>query len=109
MPTHQRRLPSSYTYTYRPFTTHSPISLQRAAANLQPKLDSLHADSLSRLYTLRTFQEQLGSECLANVSLSQRDCALVATYLSKKGACGFDGEVRRNSRLSKEVPQNTRI
>ena len=68
-------------------------TLQRAASQLTPKLDDLHADALSRLYTLKTFRDRLGPLCLPNVTLSERDCRVLATYLSRKGVCGFDGEV----------------
>lgn len=68
-------------------------TLQRAASQLTPKLDDLHADALSRLYTLKTFRDRLGPLCLPNVTLSERDCRVLATYLSRKGLCGFDGEV----------------
>lgn len=57
-------------------------------------MDDLHVDALSRLYTLKTFKERLGPLCLPHVTLSERDCAVLATYLSRKGWCGFDGEVR---------------
>ncbi|GAA5992535.1 hypothetical protein JCM10908_000868 [Rhodotorula pacifica] len=66
---------------------------QRGASNLTPKMDDLHADALSRLYTLKSFQERLGALCLPNVTLSERDCAVLAIYLSRTGVCGFDGEV----------------
>lgn len=68
-------------------------TLQRAASQLTPKLDNLHADALSRLYTLKLFRDRLGPLCLPNVTLSERDCEVLATYLSRKGLCGFDGEV----------------
>ncbi|KAG0659518.1 hypothetical protein C6P46_005155 [Rhodotorula mucilaginosa] len=70
-----------------------PDLVERAASQLTPKLDNLHADALSRLYTLKTFRERLGPLCLPNVTLSERDCRVLATYLSRKGLCGFDGEV----------------
>ncbi|GAA5862913.1 hypothetical protein JCM3774_006685 [Rhodotorula dairenensis] len=70
-----------------------PDLVERAASNLTPKLEDLHADALSRLYTLKTFRDRLGPLCLPNVTLSEQDCVVLATYLSRKGLCGFDGEV----------------
>jgi charged multivesicular body protein 7 len=67
---------------------------QKAAAALSAQLPDLHADTLSRLYTLKTFREKLGSLCLDGVKLSERDCKVLATYLAAKGECAFDGEVR---------------
>jgi charged multivesicular body protein 7 len=67
---------------------------QKAAAALSAQLPDLHADTLSRLYTLKTFREKLGNICLNGVKLSERDCKLLATYLAAKGECAFDGEVR---------------
>lgn len=66
---------------------------QRAVSSLLPKLPDLHADALSRLYTVKSFQEKLGSLCLPNVKLSERDCEVLAGYLSKQGHCAFDGKV----------------
>lgn len=66
---------------------------QRAAATVILKLPDLHADALSRLYTLKTFQAKLGSLCLPGVTLSLRDCAVLAKYLSMKQLCVVQGEV----------------
>ncbi|KWU46351.1 hypothetical protein RHOSPDRAFT_28329 [Rhodotorula sp. JG-1b] len=51
--------------------------VERAASQLTPKLDDLHADALSRLYTLKTFRDRLGPLCLPNVTLSERDCRVI--------------------------------
>ncbi|GEM11692.1 SNF7 family protein [Rhodotorula toruloides] len=50
---------------------------QRAASTLLPELPDLHADALARLYTVNSFQEKLGSLCLPNVKLSERDCEVI--------------------------------
>ncbi|GAA5999348.1 uncharacterized protein JCM10292_001222 [Rhodotorula paludigena] len=70
-----------------------PDLVEKAAAALLPRLDDLHGTALSRLYTLRTFQSKLGALCLPGVTLSERDCRVLATYLSRRGHCAFDGEV----------------
>ncbi|BGO97909.1 hypothetical protein NBRC10513v2_001906 [Rhodotorula toruloides] len=70
-----------------------PDLVERAASNLLPKLSDLHADALSRLHTVKSFQEKLGSLCLPDVKLSERDCEVLAGYLSKQGHCAFDGKV----------------
>ncbi|BGO89806.1 hypothetical protein NBRC10512_007223 [Rhodotorula toruloides] len=70
-----------------------PDLVERAVSSLLPKLPDLHADALSRLYTVKSFQEKLGSLCLPNVKLSERDCEVLAGYLSKQGHCAFDGKV----------------
>ncbi|GAA5829656.1 hypothetical protein JCM11251_000237 [Rhodosporidiobolus azoricus] len=70
-----------------------PDLVERAAASLLPQLPSLHTDALSRLYTLTSFQAKLGPLCLPSVTLSERDCRVLVTYLRAKGECAFDGEV----------------
>uniref|UniRef100_A0A0K3CEP8 SNF7 family protein n=1 Tax=Rhodotorula toruloides TaxID=5286 RepID=A0A0K3CEP8_RHOTO len=54
-----------------------PDLVERAASNLLPKLSDLHADALSRLHTVKSFQEKLGSLCLPDVKLSERDCEVI--------------------------------
>jgi len=76
---------------------------QKAASTLVPLLPSLHPTALSRLYTLRTFRDKLGGLSLPGVTLSEGDCAVLATYLSRKGECAFDGEVRRGIRALVET------
>ncbi|GAA5971508.1 hypothetical protein JCM11641_000618 [Rhodosporidiobolus odoratus] len=70
-----------------------PELVEKAATALLPRLPDLHADALSRLYTLRSFREKLGPLCLPGVTLSLRDCEVLARYLEVKGECAFDGEV----------------
>ncbi|ORY55330.1 hypothetical protein BCR35DRAFT_284434 [Leucosporidium creatinivorum] len=67
--------------------------VERAAAGLIPKLSDLHADAISRLYTIKTFQSKLGALCLPDVVLSERDCSVLAKHLSLKGICIVQGEV----------------
>ncbi|BGP23014.1 hypothetical protein JCM10295v2_001907 [Rhodotorula toruloides] len=54
-----------------------PDLVDRAASTLLPELPDLHADALARLYTVNSFQEKLGSLCLPNVKLSERDCEVI--------------------------------
>ena len=80
-----------------PSRPNRPLSIQRAATNLIPKLPDLHADPVSRLYTLKTLQSTLGPLCLPGVSLSERDCIVLAKHLSTLELCSVTGDVRSSS------------
>lgn len=80
------------------FVVTDVTSTQRAASNLMLKLPDLHADALSRLYTIKSFQDKLGSLCLPEVKLSQRDCQVLAKYLSTKGICVMQHEVSQSAK-----------
>ncbi|GAA5919940.1 hypothetical protein JCM1841_000057 [Sporobolomyces salmonicolor] len=70
-----------------------PDLVEKAASSLTAKLPDLHADTISRLYTLKSFESKLGALCLPGVTLSERDCRVLAKYLSAKGYCAVDGDV----------------
>ncbi|BGP46268.1 hypothetical protein JCM10450v2_002110 [Rhodotorula kratochvilovae] len=70
-----------------------PDLVEKAATALLPQLADLHPTALTRLYTLRTLRDKLGALCLPDVTLSENDCRVLATYLARKGECAFDGEV----------------
>lgn len=67
---------------------------QISASRLIPKLNDLHVDPISRLYTIKTFQSTVSKLCLPGVELSERDCAVVAKYLSNRGLCVVSDQVR---------------
>ncbi|GAA6006364.1 hypothetical protein JCM11491_004928 [Sporobolomyces phaffii] len=70
-----------------------PDLVERAAASVAPRFSDLHVDALSRLYTVKSFQEKLGSVALSGVVLSERDCRVLVTYLAGKGHCTIEGDV----------------
>ncbi|GAA5870354.1 hypothetical protein JCM1840_004702 [Sporobolomyces johnsonii] len=70
-----------------------PDLVEKAASSLIAKLPDLHADTISRLYTLKSFQSKLGALCLPGVTLSEQDCRVLTKYLSAKGYCAVDDDV----------------
>ncbi|KAL8293071.1 hypothetical protein RQP46_000765 [Phenoliferia psychrophenolica] len=67
--------------------------VERAAMALIPQLANLHVDAISRLYTIPMFHTAVGSLCLPGVTLSERDCTVLARHLSSKKLCIVDGNV----------------
>ncbi|GAA5978365.1 hypothetical protein JCM5350_001140 [Sporobolomyces pararoseus] len=83
-----------------------PDLVERAASSIIPLFTELHVDPISRLYTIKSFQQKLGSKALPGVTLSERDCRVLATYLTGKGHCEIEGEVIKFSPpLSGTSPQ----
>ncbi|GAA5900363.1 uncharacterized protein JCM6883_002822 [Sporobolomyces salmoneus] len=70
-----------------------PDLVQKAANSIIPLFSELHVDPISRLYTIKSFREKLGSKALPGVTLSERDCRVLATYLAGKGHCAIEGDV----------------
>ncbi|GAA5947235.1 hypothetical protein JCM3765_001584 [Sporobolomyces pararoseus] len=70
-----------------------PDLVERAASSIIPLFTQLHVDPISRLYTIKSFQLKVGSKALPGVTLSERDCRVLATYLAGKGYCAIEGEV----------------
>ncbi|GAA5875386.1 hypothetical protein JCM16303_000606 [Sporobolomyces ruberrimus] len=70
-----------------------PDLVEKAATCIIPHFQDLHVDPISRLYTLKSFREKLGSKALPGVTLSERDCRILATYLAGKGHCAIEEDV----------------
>lgn len=83
----------SFVPTHLPANREPVPPFQRAASSIIPLFTELHVDPISRLYTIKSFQQKLGSKALPGVTLSERDCRVLATYLTGKGHCEIEGEV----------------